>query len=74
MLALTDSQLSAVYAAAAPLDVADRAPFLEAVASALSDHAEPGDGDVFRAVRDAQRKFWRPPIVQHAVGAQSKYR
>ena len=61
-LALTDDQLSAVYAAAQPLEVADRDPFLQAVAAALSNHTDPGDGDVHRACREAQRRFFDPPF------------
>jgi hypothetical protein len=58
-LALTDEQLSAVYAAAQPLDVADRAAFLQTVAAALRNRTDPGDGDVHRAVREAQRLYFR---------------
>jgi hypothetical protein len=60
--ALTDQQLSAVYAAAQPLDVAGRAAFLQAVAVALSNRPDPGDGDVHRAAREAQRRFFAPPL------------
>jgi hypothetical protein len=61
-IALTDDQLSAVYSAAQPLDVADRGPFLQAVAAALRNRAEPGDGDVHRAIRAVQRLYFRAPL------------
>jgi hypothetical protein len=62
MLTLTDDQLDTVFAAAQPLDVADRAAFLQAVAAALRNRPEPGDGDVHRAVREAQRLYFRAPL------------
>jgi hypothetical protein len=45
-----------------PLDVADRAAFLQAVAAALRNRPDPGDGDVHRACREAQRRFFDPPL------------
>jgi len=47
--------LSAVFAAAAPLDVNDRDLFLRDVAVAL-DGQELGDGLVARTCRDIQRR------------------
>jgi hypothetical protein len=62
-LHLTSDQLDAVFRAAAPLPVAARDDFLKAVAEALAGRAEVGDGDVFRAVREAQKQFWDPPLA-----------
>jgi hypothetical protein len=61
-LALTDPQLEIVLAMARPLAPADRSRFLEAVAQALADVPELGDGAIARACCMAQRKYWRAPI------------
>lgn len=71
-LALTDSQLDAVYRAAGPIPPDVRGAFLEEVAQRLAGH-EIGDGAVYRAVMEAQRKFWSPPDLS-AARDQSKYR
>ena len=61
-IALTDAQLSAVFDAARPLAVQDRDPFLQEVAAALQGIADPGDGDVARAIRTVQRRYFDPPL------------
>jgi hypothetical protein len=58
----TDSQLDQVLAGALPLHECDHAAYLQAVADLLHDVSEPGDGDVHRAVKEAQRKFFDPPL------------
>jgi hypothetical protein len=74
-LALSDSQLHAVYRAAAPLAGADRGAFLEDVARALVVLPEVGDGTVARACAEAQRRYWQPPNLSvGAAGRTSKYR
>jgi hypothetical protein len=55
---LSDSQLTAV---ARPLAVASRDAFLLDLAAALQRIADPGDGDVARAIRTVQRKHFDPP-------------
>jgi hypothetical protein len=52
---LTDDELSAVLAAARPLDVAVRDAFLQGVAEALAGHAVLGPGMVARVCAEAQR-------------------
>jgi hypothetical protein len=52
-LRLTDSQITAIFAAARPLAVQDRDPFLQEVAAALQGIPDPGDGDVARAPQSA---------------------
>jgi hypothetical protein len=64
-ISLTDVQLDAVMRAAAPLAIADRDPFLRAVAEALQGCQELGDGTVYRIVAEAQRRFWDPPLMDH---------
>jgi hypothetical protein len=67
-IALTDSELDIVFAAARPLQVADRDPFLRDVAERLAALPERGDGLVFQICREVQRDHWDPP-----VGIEGKY-
>jgi hypothetical protein len=60
-LRLTDSQITAVFAAARPLAVQDRDPFLQEIAGLLQGIVDPGDGDVARAIRAVQRRHFDPP-------------
>jgi hypothetical protein len=60
-LKLSDSQLDAVFDAARPLPRESRDAFLLDLAEALAGIAEPGDGDVARAIRVVQRKHFDPP-------------
>jgi hypothetical protein len=60
-LALSDSELDIVFAAARPLQVQDRDPFLRAVAERLSSLPHLGDGLVFQICREVQREHWDPP-------------
>ena len=57
---LSDSELDAVMAAARPLPVHLRDPFLHAVAHALSDRNVIGPGTVHQVCRELQRQFFRP--------------
>ena len=61
-LRLTDDQLAAVLQAAEPLAIGDRGAFLQDVAAALQGQ-ELGDGTVYRAIAQAQRKYYDPPIL-----------
>jgi hypothetical protein len=69
LLALSDSQLAIIMAAAHPLQPADRSQFLEAVAARLAGVGEVGDGAVSRACRELQRSYFDPP--QFARGRTS---
>jgi hypothetical protein len=60
MLSLSVDQLNTVMRAAGALNVADRDPFLRAVAHALAGR-EIGDGVVGRTCAELQKRFWRPP-------------
>ena len=67
-IALTDAQLTAIFAAARPLAVRDRDPFLQAVAAQLNGRRDVGDSDVNRAIRAVQRQFFDPPELNaHTV-------
>jgi hypothetical protein len=61
-LRLTDDQLAAVLRAAEPLAIGDRGAFLQDVAAALQGQ-ELGDGTVYRAIAQAQRQYYDPPIL-----------
>jgi hypothetical protein len=63
-ITLSDRQSLTVTNAAAALPLADRDPFLEAVAKELVGR-EIGDGAVHRAVAAAFKAFWKPPEVPH---------
>ena len=62
MLRLSDDQLDQIFRAAQPLQVRDRDGFLQVVAERLRNCPEPGDGQVFRAVAEAQKMFFSPPL------------
>ena len=68
-LALSDSQMDAVLRAAEPLLLCDRGPFLIALAGMLRNEPQPlGDGAVFRACRELQREFFKPPTATEPRG------
>jgi hypothetical protein len=76
VLHLSDDQLDQVFRAARPLHVRDRDAFLQAVADSLRGKVM-GDGEVFRAVREAQRRFYEAPELDSASRHRSgigKYR
>jgi hypothetical protein len=64
MLRLTDSELDIIFAAARPLAVQDRDPFLRDVAERLAAMPERGDGLVFQICREVQHKHWDPPRIE----------
>jgi hypothetical protein len=64
-IAVSDSQLVAIFTAARPLARGDVEGFLEAVAEQLRGRAIVGDGDVHRAVMVAQKLFFVPPTDSH---------
>jgi hypothetical protein len=70
---LSDSELDAVMAAARPLPVHLRDPFLHAVAHALSDRNVIGPGTVHQVCRELQRQFFDPPDLSRSNDT-SKYR
>jgi hypothetical protein len=63
-LRLSDSQMDAVLAAAQPLPVTARDQFLVDLAAALQGQ-NLGDGAVYRAIRDVQRRHHDPPQMDH---------
>jgi hypothetical protein len=69
-LPLSDDEISAIYAAAAPIPVEDRGPFLEAIAAALSAESAIGPGALHRLIRELQPRFLQPESHR---GPFSKY-
>jgi hypothetical protein len=67
-IALTDSEMDIVFAAARPLAVQDRDPFLREVAKRLSGLLHLGDGLVFQICREVQRAHWEPPVGLELTG------
>jgi hypothetical protein len=61
-LRLTDDQLAAVFRAAQPLAVGDRALFLQDVATALQGRLI-GDGMLHRVIAQVQRRYFDAPIM-----------
>jgi hypothetical protein len=60
-ISLSDAQLDAVMTAAEPLQPSERGKFLEALADALRQQGELGDGALARTVRHViRRSFVRP--------------
>jgi hypothetical protein len=67
-VALTDAQMMAVLAAAAPLAAGDRNRFLLEVAQLLQALPEVGDGALHRIIMQVQRKHVDPPQLNpHSV-------
>ena len=60
-LALSNPQLRMLMQAAAPMNVHDRAAFLNAVAVYFRGRQEVGDGELGRAIRQLQCEHYRPP-------------
>ena len=68
-MTLPEAELSFYFAARAQLEPALRPSFAERVATILQSQADPGPGDVDRAVRQALIGLWvLPPVeeVKHA--------
>jgi hypothetical protein len=60
-IALTDSEITTIMAAAKPLSTADRDAFLQHVAAALASQPVLGDGVVSRICREVFKQHWRAP-------------
>ena len=67
-LSLTDDELQIILTSAAPIPIADRAGFLEAVATRLQQTGgELGVGLVSRICAELQRQHFHPPSLNHAA-------
>ena len=68
---LSDSELSAIFAAARPIAVERRDAFLQEVAALLSGCVEVGPGTVHRCIEQAQRNHFTPPDIARPSRAGS---
>jgi hypothetical protein len=57
LIRLTDAQLDVIMAAAEPLAVADRDPFLRDIAARLQGGDEIGDGLIHRVIAEVQHRY-----------------
>jgi hypothetical protein len=73
-IALSDEQMSAIWAAAMPLDVKARGAFLEEIALEISRHPILGDGLLHRVIMQVQRKHFSPPQFASDAGASRSRR
>ena len=73
MISLSDEQMNSVMRAAEPLQPRDRGAFLEALAQAPRRQSELGDGAIYRAIREVQRKHFDPPHQIAAFNGAGKY-
>jgi len=60
-ISVSEPQLAAILRAAAPLRRQDVEDYMRMVAEQLRARPTIGDGDVYRAVGAAQRKYFDPP-------------
>ena len=65
-IALSDAQLSAIFAAAKPLQRQAREPFLREVAQLLAQQPELGDGSLHRLLVVVQKRHFDVPDLSHA--------
>jgi len=67
-IALSDTQLDIIMAAAKPLSPSDRDVFLRRVAAALASEPLLGDGLVARTCRQVFSEHWVAPELDPRVG------
>ena len=60
---MTDAQLRMLMDACRPLQPRERSAFLAELATAVSANGEIGDGALFRAVKEVQRKHFDAPLA-----------
>lgn len=71
-LSFSDDQLTQIFRAAAPLNPAERVAFLEELAATLRQAPQQGDGQLYRTLRELQRRHFVPPADNRA-GAPLKW-
>jgi hypothetical protein len=72
-LNFTDDQLDMVFRAAQPLTPNERAAFLEDLASVLRESPHLGDGQLYRTIREVQRRHYDPPLTAGGVGKPRRW-
>jgi hypothetical protein len=71
-LSFSDDQLDQIFRAAQPLTPNERVAFLEDLASTLRAAPHRGNGELYRVIREVQRRHWDPPNFSGA-GAPLKW-
>jgi hypothetical protein len=72
-LSFSDDQLDQIFRAAAPLEPAERAAFLEDLASVLRQTPHQGDGHLYRTIREVQRRHYDPPLTVGGFGKPRRW-
>jgi hypothetical protein len=67
-VSLSETQMAVVLHCAAPLRREDVASYMQSIAEQLHAREMIGDGDVYRAIEAAQRKYFQPPVLEHNYG------
>jgi hypothetical protein len=73
-IALTDAQITSIFAAARPLPADRRSDFLEACAREIAAMPEVGDGALYRIITAMQKRYFDPPDLANHKGAPVLYR
>jgi hypothetical protein len=61
-LALSDSQITAIWSASRPMQPQEREAFLGALGAVFQGRDSVGDGELYRAIRELQRTHFRAPV------------
>jgi hypothetical protein len=69
----SDSQVDQLLFTLRPLNEAQREALLEDLASVLREAPRLGDGQLYRTLRDLQRRHFDPPIVAAGAGASRQW-
>jgi hypothetical protein len=72
-IALTESQMCALFAASYPLPATARAAFLEACAKEIAAMPELGDGILHRMIMRVQKLYFDPPDLDGRMPRISKW-
>jgi hypothetical protein len=71
----SDDQLTQIFRAAAPLTPSERVAFLEDLGRELqaNHRGSVGDGQLFRLIRETQRRHFDPPAFDRIVRPASRW-
>ena len=74
-MTLTDDQQMAILRATAPLEQHQRSAFMATLYSLLAGRHSIGDGELYRFLRELQRQYFSPPIInEHQPSHELKMR
>jgi hypothetical protein len=69
----SDAQIDQLILTLRPLNQDQRTALLEDLAGILREAPHQGDGQLFRTLRDLQRRHFDPPIVAAGAGAPRRW-